>query len=232
MRLDKFLANAGVGTRSEVKTIIKQGLVMINGEVVTKNDVDVEAEKDEVLVDDAPVAYQEFVYVILNKPKGYVSAREDRDDPTALSLILGYEHRDLHIVGRLDKDTTGLLVITDDGKLTHKLTSPKHDVPKTYLVDMNAPIDEALVTAFTKGFALGETDQVLPSTLTILPTKNQAMLTIYEGKFHQVKRMFAKFGYTVTQLQRVAIGTLTLGDLKVGEFRDLTKEEVIKLKSL
>jgi 16S rRNA pseudouridine516 synthase len=183
-------------------------------------------------VDDAPIAYQEFVYVILNKPKGYVSAKEDRDDPTVISLILGYVHRDLHIVGRLDKDTTGLLVITDDGKLTHKLTSPKHDVAKTYRLEVNAPIDETLVTAFTKGFALGESDKVLPSKLVILPTKNQALLTIHEGKFHQVKRMFAKFGYTVSELQRVAIGTLELGDLKVGEFRDLTKDEVTKLKSL
>jgi 16S rRNA pseudouridine516 synthase len=232
MRLDKFLANAGVGTRSEVKTIIRKGLVVLNGEVVTDNDMDVHPETDEVLVDDAPIAYQEFVYVILNKPKGYVSAKEDRDDPTVISLILGYEHRDLHIVGRLDKDTTGLLVITDDGKLTHKLTSPKHDVAKTYLLEVNAPIDEALVTAFTKGFALGESDKVLPSKLVILPTKNQALLTIHEGKFHQVKRMFAKFGYTVSELQRVAIGTLELGDLKVGEFRDLTKDEVTKLKSL
>jgi 16S rRNA pseudouridine516 synthase len=232
MRLDKFLAHAGVGTRSEVKNLIKMGVVTVNGEVVFASNVNVTTDQDSILVDESPVTYQEFVYLLLNKPAGYVSAREDRKDPTVMSLVIGFEHRDLHMVGRLDKDTTGLILLTDDGKLTHRITSPKHDVSKTYWVEVNSPIDEVLIETFAKGFGLGENDKILPSTLTILPNKKEAHLTIYEGKFHQVKRMFSKYGYTVVALQRIAVGPLGLGELKPGEFRELTAAEVTQLKSL
>lgn len=232
MRLDKFLAHAGVGTRSEVKNLIKVGVVMVNGEVIFGSDFSVNPDQDEILVDESPVSYQEYVYLLLNKPAGYVSAREDRKDPTVMSLVTGFEHRDLHIVGRLDKDTTGLILLTDDGKLTHHLTSPKHDVSKTYLVEVNSPIDDVLVDTFAKGFGLGENDKILPSKLTILENKKEAHLTIFEGKFHQVKRMFSKYGYTVVNLQRIAVGPLVLAALKPGEFRELTTDEVRQLKSL
>jgi 16S rRNA pseudouridine516 synthase len=208
------------------------GVVIVNGEAVFASDLNINPDQDVVLVDESPISYQEFVYLLLNKPAGYVSAREDRKDPTVMSLVIGFEHRDLHIVGRLDKDTTGLILLTDDGKLTHHLTSPKHDVSKTYFVEVNSPIDDVLVDTFYKGFGLGERDKILPSQLTILENKKEAHLTIFEGKFHQVKRMFSKFGYTVVQLQRIAVGPLRLAELKPGEFRELTVDEVSQLKSL
>lgn len=232
MRLDKFLANAGVGTRSEVKNLIKLGGVLVNQEVILDSGFDVNPERDEVLVDEAPVSYQEYVYLMLNKPKGYVSAREDRKDPTAFTLIQGYEHRDLHLVGRLDKDTTGLLIFTDNGQLTHHLTSPKHDVGKTYHVTLDQPLDKKLIDIFKAGFSLGEKEMVKAASLNLLTNPNQVSLTIYEGKFHQVKRMFSKFGYQVVGLHRHAVGGVTLGNLKEGEFRELTHNEVAKLKSL
>ena len=232
MRLDKFLANAGVGTRSEVKNLIKLGVVLVNQEVILDSGLDVNPERDEVLVDEAPVSYQEYVYLMLNKPKGYVSAREDRKDPTAFSLIQGYEHRDLHLVGRLDKDTTGLLIFTDNGQLTHHLTSPKHDVGKTYHVTLDQPLDIKLIDIFKGGFSLGEKEMVKAAALNLLTNPNQVSLTIYEGKFHQVKRMFSKFGYQVVGLHRHAVGDVTLGNLKECEFRELTHNEVAKLKSL
>jgi 16S rRNA pseudouridine516 synthase len=232
MRLDKFLANAGVGTRSEVKNLIKLGVVLVNKELIQDSGFDVNPERDEVLVDESPIDYQEYVYLMLNKPKGYVSAREDRKDPTAFSLIQGYEHRDLHLVGRLDKDTTGLLIFTDNGQLTHHLTSPKHDVGKIYHVTLDQPMDKKLIPVFKAGFSLGEKEMVKAAEVHLLPNDHQVALTIYEGKFHQVKRMFAKFGYQVINLHREAVGELTLGTLKEGEFRELTAAEVAKLKSL
>jgi 16S rRNA pseudouridine516 synthase len=232
MRLDKFLANAGVGTRSEVKDLIKMGVVLVNNELIQDSGFDVDPERDAVLVDESPVAYQEYVYLMLNKPKGYVSAKEDRKDPTAFSLVQGYEHRDLHLVGRLDKDTTGLLIFTDNGQLTHHLTSPKHDVGKIYHVTLDQPIDKKLIQVFKDGFSLGEKEMVKAAELNLLPNDHQVSLKIYEGKFHQVKRMFSKFGYEVLNLHREAVGELTLGNLKEGEFRELTNIEVAKLKSL
>ncbi len=208
------------------------GVVLVNNELIQDSGFDVDPERDAVLVDESPVAYQEYVYLMLNKPKGYVSAKEDRKDPTAFSLVQGYEHRDLHLVGRLDKDTTGLLIFTDNGKLTHHLTSPKHDVGKIYHVTLDQPIDKKLIQVFKDGFSLGEKEMVKAAELNLLPNDHQVSLKIYEGKFHQVKRMFSKFGYEVLNLHREAVGELTLGNLKEGEFRELTNIEVAKLKSL
>lgn len=232
MRLDKFLSNSGIGTRREVKNLLKLGVIEVNDQVIIHGDFQVNPDQDKVVVDGDSLTYQPFVYILLNKPAGYVSATEDRDDPTVLSLIEGFAHRDLHLVGRLDKDTTGLIILTDDGALTHHLTSPKHHVGKTYLVHVDQPLDSALVDSFSKGFRLGERDAVMPSTLTILDDKTQASLTIYEGKFHQIKRMFAKFGFEVQSLQRTALGPIQLGNLRVGEYRELTLEEIHQLKSL
>ncbi|MFZ9704100.1 MAG: pseudouridine synthase [Bacilli bacterium] len=232
MRLDKLLANAGIGSRSEVKRLIKLGLIGVNQTVVFDAGFDVDPQRDEVKVDGDPVSYQPFVYLMLNKPKGYVSATEDRTQPTVLSLIVGYEHRDLHLVGRLDKDTTGLIIITDDGALTHHLTSPKHEVAKTYVVNLDRPIEPSLVNTFQEGFSLGNGEKVKPSLITLQGNLSEVILTIYEGKFHQVKRMFAKFGYDVISLHRASVGALTLNDLPVGEYRELTPDEVKQLKSL
>ena len=182
MRLDKYLSHMGFGTRNDVKKLIKNGWVTINDETVKKADYNVKDE-DRVCVDDEPVSYVEFEYYMLNKPQGYVSATEDAMYPTVMELIQSQRH-DLYPVGRLDIDTEGLLLISNDGKLTH----------------------EVLYT-------------------------NKAYLTIHEGKFHQVKRMFEKTGCTVTYLQRIEFGPLKLGDLPLGEFRALTQEELDALKS-
>ena len=232
MRLDKLLANAGIGSRSEVKRLIKLGLIGVNQTVVFDAGFNVDPQRDEIKVNGDPVSYQPFVYLMLNKPKGYVSATEDRTQPTVLSLIVGYEHRDLHLVGRLDKDTTGLILITDDGALTHHLTSPKHEVAKTYVVNLDRPIEPSLVNTFQEGFSLGNGEKVKPSLITLQGNLSEVILTIYEGKFHQVKRMFSKFGYDVISLHRASVGALTLNDLPVGEHRELTPDEVKQLKSL
>jgi 16S rRNA pseudouridine516 synthase len=177
--------------------------------------------------------YQVYVYVMLHKPAGYVSARVDAVDPTVMSLVEPFTYRDLHIVGRLDKDTTGLLLLTDDGQLTHHLTSPRHDIPKSYQVEVNQPLDSALVQTFADGFSLGADDVVKPAKLVIDQTHStKATVTIFEGKFHQIKRMFLKFGYQVVTLHRDQVGSLSLGNLLEGTYRELTKEEVLQLKSL
>jgi 16S rRNA pseudouridine516 synthase len=233
MRLDRLLAHSGFGTRAEVKLLIKRGLVTINGMPAIGPQIAVDINRDQVLVGDQLVVYKQFVYIMLHKPSGYVSARVDAQDPTVMTLVEPFAFRDLHIVGRLDKDTTGLLMLTDDGQLTHHLTSPKHEIAKFYQVEVDQPISSDLVTTFAQGFSLGVDDVVKPAKLTIEATNpNQAKVTIYEGKFHQIKRMFSKYGYQVKQLHRYQVGDLELGPLEVGAYRELTAEEVRQLKSL
>lgn len=231
MRLDKLLANAGIASRAQVKKLLKLGLVFVNGDIANQSSQIVDPHRDRIEVDGERVLYQEFVYLMLNKPKGFVSARTDKHDPTVMSLIEGYEHRDLHIVGRLDKDTTGLILLTDDGAFTHHLTSPKHHVAKTYLVTVEKKIDPVLIHKFASGFSLGNDDVVKPATLEIVEDC-KAKLTIFEGKFHQVKRMFEKFDYEVLALHRLAIGSLVVEPLTEGTFRELTADEILQLKSL
>ena len=208
MRLDKYLSHMGFGTRNDVKKLIKNGWVTINDETIKKADYNVK-EDDRVCVDDEPVSYVEYEYYILNKPQGYVSATEDMLYPTVMELVQSQRH-DLYPVGRLDVDTEGLLLISNDGKLTHEVLSPKKHVDKKYYVEFEE---------FTSA----------PSKLEILDT-NKAYLTIHEGKFHQVKRMFEKANCTVTYLQRIEFGPLKLNDLPLGEFRALTQEELDALK--
>jgi 16S rRNA pseudouridine516 synthase len=233
MRLDRLLANTGFGTRAEVKRLIKMGVVSINGMPAVSPQVSIDVTKDKVLVGEKVVVYQAYVYVMLHKPAGYVSARVDAVDPTVMALVEPFAYRDLHIVGRLDKDTTGLLLLTDDGQLTHHLTSPRHDIPKSYQVVVNQPLDSALVRTFADGFSLGVDDVVKPAKIVIDSTDlTKAVVTIYEGKFHQIKRMFLKFGYEVITLHRDQVGSLSLGNLLEGQYRELTRNEVLQLKSL
>jgi 16S rRNA pseudouridine516 synthase len=232
MRLDKLLASAGIGSRAEVKKLVRLGLVTVNEKVIFAPEINVNPTHDKIVVDGEVVLYQPFVYLMLNKPAGYLSARSDRTDPTIMSLIEGYDHRDLHIVGRLDKDTTGLILLTDDGAFTHHLTSPKHQIAKTYHVRVDQPIEPALVNKFSEGFSIGADERVKPAILKLTDDKHLAHLTIFEGKFHQVKRMFEKHGYKVTSLHREKIGVLTLHNLSVGQYRELTLEEITQLKSL
>lgn len=236
VRLDKFLADAGAGTRSEVKKLVQKGRVQVNGTAAKKPEEKV-SEEDEVFLDGERIgAAPEFVYYLLHKPAGYVSATEDSRDRTVLELIPPeFMRKGLFPVGRLDKDTEGLLLITDDGALAHDLLSPKKHVEKTYYAQVEGemtPIDKA---DFEKGLDIGEKNRTLPAKLEILSAgdgRSEILLTICEGKFHQVKRMVKAVGKEVTYLKRISMGSLTLPeDLKKGECRPLTENEIKGLKN-
>ena len=223
MRLDKFLANSGIGSRSEVKRIIKDKRIKVNGEIIKSDSFNVNETKDVVLFDETEIKYKKFYYILLNKPQGYVSASTDNVYPPVTDLLPEYRFANLHTVGRLDVDTTGALLLTNNGDLTHKLISPKYKVDKVYEVEVDKKIDRNLIEIFKNGIELyGEL--TLPADLLIIDDKH-AELTLHQGKFHQVKRMFKKFGYEVVKLNRKSFAGLTVEDLGLGEYRELTKEE-------
>lgn len=231
MRLDKLLAHTGYGTRKEVKQIITNGWVDINGQTVKKVGFQVDIENDVVTVDGQVVQYQKYHYYIMNKPEGIISATEDHYHETVIDWLgPDYAHLDLFPVGRLDIDTTGLLLLTNNGQLAHQLLSPKREVPKRYFAVVNGIVEEKDIDKFAKGLDLGDF-VTQPSQLTILnvdEAKNQSRIevVIHEGKFHQVKRMCEKINCEVIQLQRLSIGPLILpDDLPIGEFRPLNEDE-------
>ena len=230
MRLDKFLANSGVGTRSEVKRFIKDKRVKVNGDIVRSDSFNVNESQDIVLFDDFKVKYKEFYYVLLNKPQGYVSAVIDNVYPPVLDLIPEYAFAKLFPVGRLDVDTTGVLLLTNDGDLAHKLISPKYHVDKVYAVEVDKKLDPKLVEAFKNGIEL-DGELTLPADLVIINDK-KAELTLHQGKFHQVKRMFKRFGYEVLKLERKAFAFLTSEGLELGEYRELSDKEESQLKEI
>ena len=230
MRLDKFLANSGVGTRSEVKRLIKDKRVKVNGELVRSDSFNVNESKDIVLFDDLEVKYKEFYYILLNKPQGYVSAVIDNVYPPVTDLLPEYAFAKLFPVGRLDVDTTGALLLTNDGDLAHKLISPKYHVDKVYEVEVNKKISRNLREFFKNGIEL-DGELTLPADLEIVDDTH-AFLTLHQGKFHQVKRMFKKFDYEVIKLNRKAFAFLTVDDLELGEYRELTLEEEKNLKAI
>ena len=230
MRLDKYLANSGVGTRSAVKRFIKDKRVKVNGEIVRSDSFNVNETKDKVLFDDFEVKYKEFYYVLLNKPQGYVSAVIDNVYPPVTDLLPEYNFAKLFPVGRLDVDTTGTLLLTNDGELAHKLISPKYHVDKVYEVTVDKKLDSKLVEIFKNGIEL-DGEMTLPADLVIINDK-KAELTLHQGKFHQVKRMFKRFGYEVLSLNRKAFAFLTTKGLNVSEYRELTIEEERKLKQI
>ena len=227
VRLDKFLSHMGYGTRNEVKNIIKNGWVTIDGETIKKADFQVK-EDQSVYVDDVPVSYVRYEYYILNKPAGYVSATEDNLYPTVMELIPSIRN-DLYPVGRLDLDTEGLLLVCNDGQLTHELLSPKKHVLKKYYVEFEGSLPENAIDIFAQPMDLDDF-VTKPAQLEVLD-QDKAYLTISEGKFHQVKRMFQKVGCEVTYLQRVCFGPLELKDLEIGRARALTPEEIELLKT-
>ena len=230
MRLDKFLSNCGVGTRSQVKRLIKDKRVKVNGEIIRSDSFNVSESKDIVLFDDLEVKYKEFYYILLNKPQGYVSAVIDNVYPPVTALLPEYAFAKLFPVGRLDVDTTGALLLTNDGELAHKLISPKYHVDKVYEVEVNRKISRNLREFFKKGVDL-DGELTLPADLEIIDDAH-ALLTLHQGKFHQVKRMFKKFDYDVVKLNRKAFAFLTVDDLKLGEHRELTIEEENKLREI
>ena len=228
IRLDKFLADMGYGTRSEVKKEITKGNVKINGLPVRKPETKIDTEKDEVMYREQPAAYEKYEYYMLNKPAGVISATTDKKEKTVLDLIGEKQRKDLFPVGRLDKDTEGLLLITNDGELAHRLLSPKKHVDKVYYVRVQGELVEEDIRRLAEGIDIGEEKLTLPARLVIRKSGqfSEAEITIQEGKFHQVKRMFHALGKEVVYLKRLSMGTLVLdGNLKPGEYRKLTKEE-------
>ena len=230
MRLDKFLANSGVGTRSEVKRFIKDKRVKVNGEIVRSDSFNVNESQDIVLFDDFKVKYKEFYYILLNKPQGFVSAVVDNFYPPVIDLMPEYKFAKIFPVGRLDVDTTGVLLVTNDGELAHKLISPKYHVDKVYVVEVDKKLDPKLIDSFKNGIEL-DGEMTLPADLVIINDK-KAELTLHQGKFHQVKRMFKRFGYEVLTLERKAFAFLTSEGLELGEYRELTAKEEIQLKQI
>ncbi|MCC0700270.1 rRNA pseudouridine synthase [Clostridioides sp. ZZV15-6383] len=229
-RIDKILSNLGYGSRSEIKKYCKQGSVVVNGSEVSNPGTQVDTENDEILFNGEEVIYREYIYLMMNKPDGYVSATTDKYDPTVLDLIdLSYLAFEPFPVGRLDKDTEGLLVLTNDGKLSHRVLSPKKHVPKTYYAKIDGVVTEEDVKAFLEGVVLDDGYKTMPSQLNILKSDDESEieLTIHEGKFHQVKRMFESVGKKVVYLKRLSMGNLKLDEsLELGEYRELTDEEV------
>lgn len=233
IRLDKLLANMGIGSRKEVKEYIVKGHVRVNGKVELSPKKIICTELDQITLDDRIIEYQKYVYYMLNKPDGVISATRDRRT-TVLDLINDEDKRDaLYPVGRLDIDTTGLLLITDDGRLGHKLLSPKNDIKKVYLAEVDEKLSEEDVEKFSKGFLLQpENIYTKDAKLEILQDQ-LGKVTISEGKYHQVKRMFEKCGKAVLRLKRISMGSLILDNgLEEGEYRPLTDDEKEKLFSL
>lgn len=235
MRLDKFLSHTGYGTRKEVKGVLKKKSVLVNDVIVTKGDTILKLDTDTVTVNGEKVQYQKFIYLMLNKPDGYLSATEDNHQQTVIDLLDADSQRfNPFPVGRLDKDTEGLLLLTNDGDLAHFLLSPKKQVRKTYYAKVEGVMDEADVKAFTEGIILEDGYECLPATLEILSTTadtSEVHITISEGKFHQVKRMVIACEKEVTFLKRLTMGSLKLdGKLELGEYRPLTEQELSELK--
>ena len=234
IRLDKFLADREIGTRQEVKKLIKAGQVSINGIVVKDNSLKFEESNSIVTCQGKTLSSEKYVYFLFHKPAGCVTAERDDRYPVVMDYFRGENCRGLSPVGRLDLDTEGLLLITNDGQLNHRLMSPAHHVAKTYLAHMDGILPTDTAERFAAGIDIGDGKPTLPAELKVL-TRDEAAncsvaeLTITEGRFHQVKRMFAAVGCEVIRLERLTLGPLTLGDLPAGNYRRLTAEEVHSL---
>lgn len=232
IRLDKYLADMGLGTRTEVKKDIKKGRISVNQEIIKSPEYKIDIQTDVVLADGKEIAYEKMVYYMLNKPQGVVSATEDRRDRTVLELIQEKKRKDLFPVGRLDKDTEGLLLITNDGELAHNLLAPKKHVDKKYFVRLKNALSEENRKHLEEGVDIGEDKLTMPSQVFLLnEKKNEVEIIIREGKFHQIKRMFHAVGNEVVFLKRLSMGSLVLDEnLLPGEYRFLTPEEIVRLK--
>ncbi|TSO26128.1 pseudouridine synthase [Lactobacillus sp. LL6] len=235
MRIDKYLANMNVGSRKDVHKLIKQGIVTINGEIV-KTPKQKVADTDEVMVGEDVVTYQKYHYFLLNKPKGVLSATEDRSQRTVISLLRPEDrYQNLAPVGRLDKDTTGLLLLTNNGQLNHELLAPNKHVDKVYQAKIAGVADEETIRIFAQGMTLGDGTQLKPAKLKVLSQdkvndSSEIEIKIQEGKYHQIKRMFGACGMKVVELHRISMGNLILGNLPLGEYRELSGEEIKTIK--
>lgn len=235
IRIDKYLADCGIGTRSEVKKYIKAKQITVNGSLVLKPEEKVDETKDEICFKGQPITYEKYVYYLFHKPAGCVTAKQDNVHQTVMDYFPeDIRAKDIAPVGRLDLDTEGLLLLTNDGPLTHHLLSPAHHIPKTYYAILDKEVPEDAVEKFKDGVDIGDDKLTLPAELVIKPVIEDeageyiysAELTIHEGRFHQVKRMFEAVGCTVIYLKRLSMGNLTLGNLQKGEYYKLSMNEM------
>lgn len=237
MRLDKFLTELSPGSRSEVKKWIRQKKVQVNGKTVIKPEEKVDPNKDQVILDGTRLVYCQYEYFMLNKPSGYISATTDPEHPVVLDLITEQHRKGLFPAGRLDIDTEGLLLITNDGELSHRLLSPRYHVDKTYLVRVQGEVTPEDCKMLEQGMDIGDEKPTLPAVVegvhqvSSAPDLCELSLTIREGRYHQVKRMFGRLGKPVVYLKRLRMGSLVLDDkLKLGEYRRLSEREIQELK--
>ena len=234
-RIDKILSNLGYGTRKDLKKIVKNGMVQVNGITIKDSAMKVDPEKDKIVINGEEIFYREFIYLMMNKPAGVISATFDNKDETVIDL-LEVEHQvfEPFPVGRLDKDTVGLLLLTNDGDLNHRLISPKWKVDKVYFAKIDQKVTQEDIEKFKHGITLDDGYRCKEAILEIQKASEEGseiVLTIQEGKFHQVKRMFEAVGKKVTYLKRIEFGTLPLDeDLEEGEYRELTEGEIAILK--
>lgn len=229
-RIDKVISTQIGYTRKEVKELIRKKKVLVNDNVISKSDMKIDTKIDKIKVNGIDIEVKEYVYLILNKPQGYISATLDKSMETVLDLVpKEYRHRNLFPVGRLDKDTTGLMIITDDGKFSHDIISPQKHVKKVYKATIDIPINDDMIIGFEKGVMLS--DGVCKTANLEKTGTNTAVVTLTEGRYHQIKRMFGCFGAKVLELQRIRMGNLKLpNNLKLGGCRELTSEELTQVK--
>lgn len=232
MRIDKYLANMNIGSRNEVHKLIKDGIVTVNGEIVSKAKQQVK-ETDEVMVGDLKVSYQKYHYFLLNKPRGVLSATEDKNQQTVISLLAPQDrYQNLAPVGRLDKDTTGLLILTNDGQLAHELLSPNKHVAKIYRAKIAGIVTEETIQTFSSGMVLGDGTKLKAAKLKVLEINlnediSKVEIEISEGKYHQIKRMFGAVGMKVISLDRISMGKLKLpNDLERSKYIEISKKDI------
>ena len=229
-RLDKIISEQTYYTRSEIKKLISKGVVFVNGEQAKKPETKYDEENISIKINGKEIEINKYIYLLLNKPKGYISATEDTTQKTVLDLIPDkYKNRNLFPAGRLDKDTTGLVLITDDGEFAHNILAPRRHVKKEYEVTLNIPVTQAMVDGFKEGVNL--IDGACKSAILEITGEYTANVTIIEGRYHQIKRMFGCYDAKVIELNRICIGNLYLPkDLKLGEFKEATEEELEKIQ--
>ena len=230
-RLDKFISSQTNYSRKDIKDLVKKKQVLVNGEVVLKSDIKVDNLVDKIVVCGEEIIFKKYVYLMLNKPKGYVSASFDKNDKTVIDLVPDiYKHRNLFPAGRLDKDTTGLMIITDDGEFAHNILAPNKHISKTYNVTIDIDMNEDMVLGFKNGVNLS--DGECKSAYLEITGKNTGIVILTEGRYHQIKRMFGCFGAKVVELERIKMGNFTLpSDLKQGDVREFTKEELESVRN-
>ncbi|MEE0970372.1 MAG: pseudouridine synthase [Clostridia bacterium] len=232
MRVDKFLSEMGIATRKESSSAARRGGILVNGVPVKDTAAHIDPKNDKIVFCGREITYKKYRYIMLNKPQGYVSATEDGKDPTVLELLSPeYRKFNLFPCGRLDKNTLGLILLTDNGELAHRLLSPKRHVKKTYAYKSKFPLTEEEKNIITKGVILDDGYETKPSEITLAENRTEGYITLTEGKYHQIKRMFEAVHNKITYLERVSFGPLTLDiSLKRGEWRELTKEETEALE--